>query len=211
MPGKSLPRKPCAAWMRFRLPLILAMQRLLQHLPDNRGPLVVDSPGVVRAVEIWDAWLAKTSVHTFDLERLPVLGTPPPTDIPSAWSGRQVALLRRGRTLTIGEALALDGLRLTVRLPEMTQSPDALMIRDARRGADGLLASAEPFVSPQPVTLSPLPAPTTEHETAPLSGRCGPLDYVLVNGLFGDPLLHLRLRHTGRSLLFDLGDPDRTR
>jgi len=257
---------------RFRLPLILAMQRLLQHLPDNRGPLVVDSPGVVRAVagreilaglgqvlapehvlalapaidsipldaelralnariwhvtspfaarqpgarqrarqrtQIWDAWLAKTSVHTFDLERLPVLGTPPPTDIPSAWSGRQVALLRRGRTLTIGEALALDGLRLTVRLPEMTQSPDALMIRDARRGADGLLASAEPFVSPQPVTLSPLPAPTTEHETAPLSGRCGPLDYVLVNGLFGDPLLHLRLRHTGRSLLFDLGDPDR--
>lgn len=31
----------------------------------------------------------------------------------------------------------------------------------------------------------------------------------LVNGVFGDPLLHLRLRHRKRSLLFDLGDPGR--
>ena len=28
----------------------------------------------------------------------------------------------------------------------------------------------------------------------------------LVNGVFGDPLLHLRLRHQRRSLLFDLGE-----
>ncbi|MBD3895478.1 MBL fold metallo-hydrolase [Halomonas sp. ML-15] len=31
----------------------------------------------------------------------------------------------------------------------------------------------------------------------------------LVNGVFGDPLLHLRLPHQKRSLLFDLGDPGR--
>ncbi|APE32538.1 hypothetical protein BOX17_08575 [Halomonas aestuarii] len=31
----------------------------------------------------------------------------------------------------------------------------------------------------------------------------------MVNGVFGDPLLHLRLRHQSRSLLFDLGDPGR--
>ena len=31
----------------------------------------------------------------------------------------------------------------------------------------------------------------------------------LVNGVFGDPLLHIRLRHLKRSLLFDLGDSAR--
>lgn len=255
---------------RFRLPLLLAVLRLLQHLPDNCGPLLVDSPGVVRGVagreilaglgqvlvpenvlalapdidsiplaaelraldariwhvtspsaarrpgarqrarqrtHVWDAWLAKASMRTFDLQSLPVLGTPPPLDVPTAWPGRQVALLYRGHTLTLGEASALDSHRLSVRVPEVAQTPDALLIRDARRGADGLLVSAEPFVSPQPITLSPLPTPAAERETAPLAGRCGPLDYVLVNGLFGDPLLHLRLRHAGRSLLFDIGDP----
>jgi ribonuclease BN (tRNA processing enzyme) len=36
--------------------------------------------------------------------------------------------------------------------------------------------------------------------------RVGPATAVLVNGVFGDPLLHLRLRHQKRSLLFDLGE-----
>jgi ribonuclease BN (tRNA processing enzyme) len=40
-------------------------------------------------------------------------------------------------------------------------------------------------------------------------GRVGGVDVALVNGLFGDPLLHLRLRHHARSLLFDLGDGSR--
>ncbi|WP_444679018.1 MBL fold metallo-hydrolase [Halomonas sp. E19] len=39
--------------------------------------------------------------------------------------------------------------------------------------------------------------------------RLNGLRATLVNGVFGDPLLHLRLRHHKRSLLFDLGDPDR--
>jgi ribonuclease BN (tRNA processing enzyme) len=34
-------------------------------------------------------------------------------------------------------------------------------------------------------------------------------DALLVNGVGGDPLLHLRLRHQRRSLLFDLGMPER--
>jgi len=32
------------------------------------------------------------------------------------------------------------------------------------------------------------------------------VDINLLNGVFGDPQLHLRLRHQGRSILFDLGD-----
>jgi ribonuclease BN (tRNA processing enzyme) len=37
----------------------------------------------------------------------------------------------------------------------------------------------------------------------------GPVTATLVNGVFGDPLLHLRLRHRRRSLLFDLGEAGR--
>ena len=39
--------------------------------------------------------------------------------------------------------------------------------------------------------------------------RVGPALALLINGVFGDPLLHLRLRQERRSLLFDLGDPGR--
>ncbi len=37
----------------------------------------------------------------------------------------------------------------------------------------------------------------------------GPATVTLVNGIFGDPLLHLRLRQQKRSLLFDLGEAGR--
>ena len=43
----------------------------------------------------------------------------------------------------------------------------------------------------------------------PLTGRIGGVDFAMVNGVFGDPLLHLRFRHLGRSLLFDIGDASR--
>jgi ribonuclease BN (tRNA processing enzyme) len=35
------------------------------------------------------------------------------------------------------------------------------------------------------------------------------VDVALVNGVFGDPLLHMRVRHQRRSLLFDLGGAER--
>ena len=39
--------------------------------------------------------------------------------------------------------------------------------------------------------------------------RIGPACATLINGVCGDPLLHLQLTHRRRSLLFDLGDPGR--
>ena len=39
--------------------------------------------------------------------------------------------------------------------------------------------------------------------------RIGPACATLVNGVCGDPLVHLQLTHRRRSLLFDLGDPGR--
>jgi ribonuclease BN (tRNA processing enzyme) len=49
-------------------------------------------------------------------------------------------------------------------------------------------------------------SPLQESGGPRIVGRVGSAYVCLVNGVFGDPLLHLRLRHQRRSLLFDLGD-----
>ncbi|HHO68865.1 MAG TPA: MBL fold metallo-hydrolase, partial [Gammaproteobacteria bacterium] len=161
----------------------------------------------------WDAWLGDAETRLLDPAGLALLGTPPPRDVAHAWRGRQVALLERGRTLTLGEVLALedDGLRL--RAPPWQGRPDALLVRDARRGPGGELASARPFAADSLAWLPPpdvRPGAVREPDTGPRPvARVGQADAALVNGVFGDPLLHLRLRHQRRSLLFDLGMPER--
>jgi len=161
----------------------------------------------------WDAWLGDAGVRLLDLSGLALLGTPPPRDVAHAWRGRQIALLEGGRTLTLGEALALGDDGLQLRAPAWQGRPDALLVRDARRGADGELGSARPFAAD---TLAWLPPPDVrthparKQDTGPRPvARVGQADAALINGVFGDPLLHLRLRHQRRSLLFDLGMPER--
>jgi ribonuclease BN (tRNA processing enzyme) len=111
----------------------------------------------------------------------------------------------------MGEVVTAERARMTLRVAEPPGEWDGLLVRDAARSADGLLESAEPF-RPEPVAFAP---PSELLPTASLYGgprplcRVGAVDLALVNGLFGDPLLHLRLRHESRSLLFDLGYGDR--
>ena len=162
---------------------------------------------------VWDTYLAEAEVLTLDLGDLPVVGAPPPRDAPGAWQGRQVGLLdAAGHTLALGDALALDGERLRVLAPPLNAPPRTLVVRDAMRHAEGQLGTARPqralhaTAADEPELTLPLqdaidgPRPTL---------RLDGLRATLVNGVFGDPLLHLRLRHRKRSLLFDLGDPGR--
>ncbi len=161
---------------------------------------------------LWDAYLEKAAERALDLDRLRLLGTPPPLDVPSAWLGRQLALLDGNRTLAMGEVVALEGTTLQARVPVAAGAATAILVRDAQRLADGRLGTAERFTTEH---LEYLPAP----EMAPLAtgttggprvaGRVGAADVSLINGVFGDPLLHLRLRHHRRSLLFDLGEGTR--
>ncbi|MCG6659525.1 MBL fold metallo-hydrolase [Halomonas campisalis] len=168
-----------------------------------------------RRTAAWDAYLAGAEERCLALTALAVTGTPPPRGVPEAWRGRQVGLLdARGDTLALGEILALDGERLRLRAAPLTAAPAALAVRDARRHADGQLGTAHPHRAP---TGTPRPTPAATEALAPLAAGQGPrpqvrlttLTATLVNGVFGDPLLHLRLRHQKRSLLFDLGDPGR--
>ena len=164
-----------------------------------------------RRTQLWDNYLEAGQEYPLTLNTVNLLGTPPPIEESSAWQGRQVALLKAHRTVAMGEVISLHGDTLTLKSPGDITEADSLLIRDAQRNAQGLLESAEPFTVarfefiPPPEMLA-----TIEESGGPrVVGRVGALDVCLVNGVFGDPLLHLRIRHKGRSLLFDLGEGSR--
>ena len=159
----------------------------------------------------WDRYLASAVEQSLDPADLAVVGAPPPPDAPEAWVGRQVALLRDGACLTLGEVIRLAAGRLTLRVAAAAAHADTLLVRDAVRSPRGLLESAPPFATSS-VNYAPpsglLPDHGARQGPRPFV-RVGGVDAALVNGIFGDPLLHVRLRHEARSLLFDLGDGGR--
>lgn len=157
---------------------------------------------------LWEDYLSGSTVQTVDLKMMNLVGTPPPVEEADVWTGRQVALLKQRHTCAMGEVLRLDGEKLVLRLPPGTPGADALLVRDAARSADGLLETAEPFLVERLAYLPPADVvPSLEESGGPrVAGRVGQVDVALLNGVFGDPMLHARIRHLGRSLLFDLGD-----
>lgn len=166
-----------------------------------------------RRTEAWDTYLAAATAQEVDLAGLAIVGTPPPHDVAAAWHRRQVGLLdATGRTLAMGEVFALEGERLKLLTPPLGDTPRTLVIRDAMRYPEGHLGTARPYRAPYPATPDEpslrLPLQETVDGPRPTL-RLDGVRATLVNGVFGDPLLHLRLRHRKRSLLFDLGDPGR--
>jgi ribonuclease Z len=161
-----------------------------------------------RRTALWDDYLKQASEHHIDLNDVAVVGTPPPRNAASAWAGRQVALIDGQRCAAFGEVLHLDDRTLHAKLCGDPRSATTLLIRDATRDANGFLKTAEPLSekahsSPPPdlggvyVRTGPEPRPVA---------HAGAAVALLVNGVFGDPLLHIRLQHQKRSLLFDLGE-----
>jgi ribonuclease BN (tRNA processing enzyme) len=163
-----------------------------------------------RRTGLWDDYLAGAGEVVLDTRQLVLTGTPPPLDVPGSWTGRQVALLHDAETLAMGEVLALEGERLRLRLPADVGHARSLLVRDAARRADGRLGTLERFAADRFTYLPPADiaphAPLTAVTGPRPAGRVGGLSVCLVNGVLGDPLLHVRLRHRRRSLLFDLGE-----
>lgn len=159
----------------------------------------------------WDAYLANAITQQFDLAKMNLIGTPPPLEVATVWVGRQIALLQDQRTLALAEVQHLDGQHLTALAPYKVTNADTLLMRDVQRNADGLVATAAPFAA-EPINYLPPADVVTSYDesTGPrIVARVGAVNVSLVNGVFGDPLLHVRLRHQRRSLLFDLGDGGR--
>lgn len=261
---------------RFRVPLLLAVQRLAQSV--TQGVVLVDGPGVVRGIagkelltglvemaaadaiviltatgkpppladelhatglELfavhadplaqrpgkkirakkrtaqWDIYLADAKPKNINLNQINLIGTPPPRDESSAWTGRQVALLKATKTIAMGEVQRLDGDTLLTLLPASVPDDeityDSVLVRNALRTVEGVMETAEPFlIEPLGYLAPPDRSLSLEESGGPrVVGRVGAVDIDLVNGLFGDPLLRLRMRHQRRSLLFDLGEGER--
>ena len=179
--------------------------------PDDQARRPGSNTRAHRRTRLWDLYLENGQIHRIPLDALTLLGTPP-RRAPEAWQGKQVAFLDRGRTAVLGEVLGLEGAALRVLLPRGLQPTATLLVRDACRGNDGLLATGKPFAAdlvhycpPPDVLADGLPGAGADTGPRPVV-RVGTAVACLINGVFGDPLLHLRLRHQRRSLLFDLGD-----
>jgi ribonuclease BN (tRNA processing enzyme) len=189
----------------LRLPIIR-----ISRSPDSRRPS--KSARARQRTRLWNSYLDGAGVHTLDFESIAVLGTPPPAVATEQWRGRQAALVGDGgRTVALGEIESVGGPHLRLRCHEPPSSRMAMLVRDARRSDDGMLGSAGPDATDSVRYVAPadvLPDAQTPTGPRPVV-RAGPITAALVNGVLGDPLLHVRLQHRRRSLLFDLGEAGR--
>ena len=160
---------------------------------------------------LWDAHLSDFVLQRISLTGRPLLGTPPAMDNCQQWCGRQIALVENQRTIAMGEVVAAETGHLTARLPAMELRSGSLLIRDAGRNTMGELVTItppkRPSINPGIWSLGSTAGPSIVSPGITL--HLGKLTATLINGIFGDPLLHLRLPQQKRSLLFDLGDGNR--
>jgi ribonuclease BN (tRNA processing enzyme) len=162
---------------------------------------------------LWDEYLHHAGEKTFTFSDRQLTGTPPPLHAEQHWRGRQIALLKGGRTIAMGEVLKAAKNTFQIRIADTQKIPDQILTRDAYRNRQGYLATVKPV---GPLTLHYIPPPDVApyHDIGKSTGprpvaRIGEATVILVNGIFGDPLLHLRLHNRKRSILFDLGEGGR--
>lgn len=178
------------------------------------------SSSAERQLERSNRWIAHLDGATetrLDLGRLSILGAPPPEEAPEAWAGRQLAALdASGATLVLGECVARNSKFARLLAPPFpVKETRALLVRDARRELDGArhlrtIATVRAAADNGAFTsVSDLDGAVDSDAPHPRVTSLSTAKAVLVNGIFGDPLLHIRLRHQRRSLLFDLGDSAR--
>lgn len=205
------------------IPELRAIGAGLRAVPVH--PLARRDPDAVRVrrrTSAWRAWLAGATTVALPRDALPVVGSPPPPSLPSAWPGRVAVVLGQGGgTVTLGEVVDLGEEAIVLRAPPFDPaSARALCVRDARVDARrGILATdpgadevaairrdrAHDGARRRAFTPREVPEVPVDLGPPPL-GRRASVTPTLVNGLFGDPLLHLRVTHERRSLLFDLGE-----
>ncbi|MEW8534257.1 MAG: Clp1/GlmU family protein [Candidatus Thiodiazotropha endolucinida] len=157
----------------------------------------------------WDDYLSHASEVEIDLSEVAILGTPP-RQATEAWVGKQVAFLDGSLTVGMGEVVDMGEERLRILLPPDNRRTGVILVRDAVRDESGLLVTGKRFAESVVRYLPPsdlVPDDKLPQNTGPRPMVQTPsATAVLMNGVFGDPQLHLRLAHQRRSLLFDLGD-----
>jgi ribonuclease BN (tRNA processing enzyme) len=158
---------------------------------------------------LWDTCLAHATEREVSLSELRLLGTPPRQAL-EAWLGKQVAFLDAEATVGMGEVVGMTGETLKLLLPPQDRLTSVLLVRDAVREESGQLMTGKRFAQSvvrylPPSDLVPDNRLAQEDGYRPMV-QTGSASAVMMNGVFGDPLLHMRLAHQRRSLLFDLGE-----
>jgi ribonuclease BN (tRNA processing enzyme) len=158
--------------------------------------------------EQWETYLEGGESLTFAVSVVTLAGDPPPLDALDAWPGRQVAALDEvGRTIALGEVEALTGGRLTIQSPPLDRRDvDALVVRNARRDAEGRLRTDSTGHAEHPAVASPAAPPLDD---GPLSLRAGQFRASLLGGLFDDPTVYVDSLGGSRAFLLDLGAVER--
>jgi len=187
--------------------------RVLFVQPAAQARLLRKSRRAGQRTRLWDEHLLHADPKIITVPAALLTGTPPPLEALQDWHGRQIALLGKGRTLAIGEIIEINQNDFRVRIADIAESPDQFLVRDAYRNDQGRLATFRPSTTLNRGSRMPPDAGFfrgMEKSTGPRPVlRIGDATAALVNGVFGDPLLHLRLHNRKRSFLFDLGEGGR--
>lgn len=160
---------------------------------------------------LWDTHISTFATQRISLKNRPLLGTPPATGHHQQWQGRQIALVEKQRTIAMGEVESVETDYLEIKLPDSGSRSGALLVRDTGRNSHGELVTITPAKRPSlRPGIWPVGSAFSPSIVSPgIPIHLGPLTTTLVNGIFGDPLVHLRLSNQKRSLLFDLGEGNR--
>jgi ribonuclease BN (tRNA processing enzyme)/polynucleotide 5'-kinase involved in rRNA processing len=162
------------------------------------------------------AWLEGCVERTVDLDTVALVGAPERGVQPGDWEGRLVGLLDgEGVTLGIGVVAMAEGQLLRVRTNAFEGVPSVLRVGDASWEQAGRTVARRPFAeaptAPGGSGIFTIRAkPSYEIEPFALAGdersKRGPGFQVhLPNGIFGDPLVHVRPLRERDAILLDLG------
>ncbi len=160
-------------------------------------------------------WLEDSEERLLPID-LPLLGAPERGVLGDDWVGRMVGLLdRQGGTLSIGYVLAVEEDELRVKVDRRERAaPHSLRVGDAvwnakARTVERRVFAEAPAPPPQGV-FAIRTKPVFEIEPFAVSGderskRAPGFQVHLPNGIFGDPLVHLRPLRERDSVLLDRG------
>lgn len=192
-PGKELP---------YADELMSTHTKIYKVQPSPLARLPGRHKRMSQRTNLWNAYLRNAKEIKIELSRVCLTGTPPPIEALKAWQGRQAAFMHGETTLAMGEVIKIDNNSLSIRTPGKGKTFNQVMVRDACRSKEGWLKTAKHAVS------------YTGSSSVTVPGflnivRMGNLSATLMNGVFGDPLVHLRLMNLKQSMLFDLGSGER--
>lgn len=180
--------------------------------------------------ELWQTLMKGAREYQVSLTGVGLLGVANELQRNRFWTGRQLALLKDGRAIAMGEVLErnTEGLAIRVFSTPQLKSPcdpakciesgavDGILVRDAVVSSDGILHTEHlREVAGVQRTRSGVSLftggynPNNPRTGDPITVNLGGATATMLNGVFGDPLLHLQLHNQRRHLLFDLGEAGR--